>query len=196
MCATGHANGDIINAVSFPTTSPRDCLDKAVTFFREHRVTSVGIGSFGPVSVRPDATDHGHITSTPKPGWQGIDVVSPIREALQVPVALDTDVNAAALAEWLWGAGRGAEVLAYLTVGTGIGAGIAINGGLLHGFMHPEFGHIRIPHDLERDPFGGCCPFHGDCLEGLASGASLRKRYGVASEDLDDAKLGGCRRII
>ncbi|HLU75574.1 MAG TPA: ROK family protein, partial [Nonomuraea sp.] len=147
---------------------------------------AVGVGSFGPVDLRPDSPAYGHILATPKPGWSYTDVVSPLRMALGVPVGLDTDVNAAALGEWRRGAGRGRETVAYLTVGTGIGLGAVVNGRLLRGLLHPEFGHIRVPRDRARDAFAGSCPFHGDCLEGLASGEAMRQRWGRRAEDLDD----------
>jgi fructokinase len=126
------------------------------------------------------------ITTTPKPGWSDTDVAGEIRQRLGVPVAFDTDVNAAALGEHRWGAARGLGTFAYVTVGTGIGGGVLVHGKPLHGLQHPEIGHLRIPHDREADPFPGVCPFHGDCWEGLASGPALEARWGVAPEELED----------
>jgi fructokinase len=163
---------------------PKETLGEVVTFFREHPVANLGIGSFGPLDLDPASATCGHITTTPKLEWRGTDLVRPLREALGVPVALDTDVNAAALGERTWGAGRGLNDLIYLTVGTGIGGGAIVNGKLLHGLTHPEMGHLLLPHDLEKDPFPGCCPYHGDCWEGLASGDALRLRWGRPAEDL------------
>jgi fructokinase len=140
---------------------------------------AIGIGSFGPVDLRS-----GHITTTPKPGWQNYGLADAIREALGVPVAFDTDTNAAALAEARWGAARGLCDFMYVTVGTGIGGGAVVRGRVTHGLVHPEMGHIRIPHDLRSDPFPGCCPFHGDCLEGLACGPAIEARWGLPAVSL------------
>jgi fructokinase len=134
--------------------------------------------------LRSDSPTFGYITSTPKEGWIDTDIVGRLHSALNVPVAFDTDVNAAGLAEWRWGAAQGLRNFVYLTVGTGIGGGGMINGALIHGLVHPEMGHVRIPHDRQRDPFAGRCPFHGDCLEGLASGPALAERWGTPPESL------------
>ncbi|MET8145637.1 ROK family protein [Sphaerisporangium sp. NPDC005288] len=187
VCAVADAGGEILATHVLATTTPEETITGAVRFFQEHRtLAAIGVGTFGPVDLRPGSPTYGHITVTPKPGWTHTDVVSPLRAALRVPVGLDTDVNAAALGEWRRGAGRGLETLAYMTVGTGIGVGAVLNGRPAHGLLHPEFGHIRIPHDRARDPFAGSCPFHGDCLEGLASGEAMRRRWGRRAEDLDD----------
>ncbi|HWH19432.1 MAG TPA: ROK family protein, partial [Solirubrobacterales bacterium] len=126
------------------------------------------------------------ILSTPKPGWEGADVAGPLAESLGVPIALDTDVNAAAIGEWRHGAAQGLETFVYVTVGTGIGGGVFAGGRPVHGLLHPEIGHMLIPHDRARDPFEGCCPYHGDCLEGLASGPAMRARWGRPAEEIDD----------
>lgn len=187
VCAVADAEGDLVAAEVFPTTTPDETITATVGFFLEHRgLSAIGVGSFGPVDLRPGSPTYGHITSTPKPGWAHTDVVSPLRAALDVPVGLDTDVNAAALGEWRRGAGRGLDTVVYMTVGTGIGVGAVVNGRLLHGLLHPEFGHVRVPRDPARDAFAGSCPFHGDCLEGLASGEAMRQRWGRRAEDLDD----------
>jgi fructokinase len=187
VCAVADARGQVVASGVIPTTTPQTTIAGAVRFFQDHpALTAIGVGSFGPVDLRTGSSTYGHITATPKPGWAYTDVVSPLRTALHVPVGLDTDVNAAALGEWRRGAGRGLNTVAYLTVGTGIGLGAVANGRLLHGLLHPEFGHIRIPHDRTRDTFAGSCPFHGDCLEGLASGEAMRRRWGQRAEDLND----------
>jgi fructokinase len=138
------------------------------------------------VDIRRGSPTWGTITTTPKPGWADTDLVSPLRRGLGVPVALDTDVNAALLGEWRWGAGAGLDTFCYITVGTGVGGGAVVNGRILHGLLHPEFGHMRLPHDRDADPFDGVCPYHGDCLEGLASGEAIRRRWGHAGQQLDD----------
>jgi fructokinase len=134
--------------------------------------------------LNPDSPTWGYITSTPKAAWRNFDLAGAIREALGVPVPFDTDVNAAVLGEARWGAARGVANCLYLTVGTGIGGGAIVSGRLLHGLTHPEMGHVRIPHDLAEDPFAGACPYHGDCLEGLASGPAIEARWGVKPEEL------------
>jgi fructokinase len=149
-------------------------------------VDALGVASFGPIDVHRASPTWGQITTTPKPGWASTDLVATLRAALNIPVAFDTDVNAAALAESHWGAAIGLETFCYITVGTGIGGGAIVNGQLLHGLLHPEVGHMRIPHDRGRDPFEGVCPYHGDCFEGLASGEAIRQRWGRSGEELAD----------
>jgi fructokinase len=186
VCGVGTGPSDL-RTVQFPTTSPGETIDAAIEFFRREAGTeleALGIGSFGPVDLKPTSPQFGFITATPKPGWQYTDVVGPLGNALQVPVGFDTDVNAAALGEKRWGAARDVESCLYLTIGTGIGGGAIVNGKLLHGIMHPEMGHIRIPHDLAADPFAGHCPFHGDCLEGLASGPAIQARWQKSATEL------------
>jgi fructokinase len=187
VCAVGSGPDDIRATRVVPTTTPDETIGQVADFFAAHAdVDAVGIGSFGPVDVDPASPTWGFITSTPKPGWADVDVAPRLRAALGVPVGFDTDVNAAAIGERRWGAAAGLDTFCYVTVGTGIGGGGFVNGGLMHGLIHPEIGHMRVPHDRERDPFDGVCPFHGDCLEGLASGQALRARTGVVAGELDD----------
>jgi fructokinase len=177
VCAVGTGPDDVVDEIVFPTGAPDETLARATAFLtRNGPLDAVGIGSFGPVDLQG-----GRIGATPKPGWQGVDLVSAFEG---VPVALDTDVNAAALGEHRWGAAAGLDTFVYVTVGTGIGGGAMVDGRLLHGLAHPEMGHMRVPHDRERDPFPGVCPYHGDCLEGLASGVALQAR-GEASLELE-----------
>ena len=158
-CAIGTGPGDIRAAETIRTTTPRETIEKAIAFFeRGENVQAIGIGSFGPIDHKPWSQTWGHITTTPKPGWAHTDVGQEIRRRLSVPVAFDTDVNAAALGEHRWGAGQGLDTFCYLTVGTGIGGGGLAGGKLMHGLLHPEFGHMRIPHDMARDPFEGDLP--------------------------------------
>ncbi|MGO9229076.1 MAG: ROK family protein [Bryobacteraceae bacterium] len=189
VCGVGTSPADLATT-RIPTTTPAETLEAVVAFFEREagrELEAVGIASFGPVDPHPDSPTFGYITCTPKPGWRGTDVAGMVRRALGVPVGFDTDVNGAALGEARWGAACGLADFLYLTVGTGIGGGAMVNGKLLHGLLHPEMGHLRIPHDRGRDPFAGACPFHGDCLEGLASGPALRARWNMAPRELGDA---------
>lgn len=146
---------------------------------------ALGIASFGPLDLEPASPTYGWITATPKPGWSRTEVAPRLGRALDVPVALDTDVNGAALAERRWGAARGLQDFAYVTVGTGIGVGLMVEGRLVHGMQHPELGHIRIVRSA-GDGWSGACAFHGDCLEGLASGAAIAARTGQPAESIGD----------
>lgn len=146
-------------------------------------VAALGIGSFGPVGLDPHRHDYGHVTTTPKPGWPGTDVVGHFAARLNVPIAFDTDTTGAALAEGRWGASRGCHTHVYLTIGTGIGAGIVAEGRPLHGLVHPEVGHVRVRR-RSGDPFAGSCPFHADCIEGLAAGPAIAARAGAPAESL------------
>ncbi len=189
VCAIGTGPDDLRAVDRFPTTNPAETLQRAIDFFDVQSkefgpVAAIGVGSFGPVDPNVNSSTFGFITSTPKPGWRETNVVGPLRDALGVPVAFDTDVNAAALGEWRWGTARGLDCFLYLTIGTGIGGGGMINGRLMHGLIHPEMGHVRVPHDRTRDPYEGHCPFHGDCLEGLASGPALEDRWEQPAETL------------
>src|SRR5438309_4305603 len=186
ICGIGSGPDDL-KTVEIPTTSPECTVAAAVKFLQENsagKLKAVGIGSFGPVDLRAGSSSFGFITSTPKAGWRNFDFVGTVRRALSLPVGFDTDVNAAALGEARWGAAQGLSDFIYLTIGTGIGGGAIVGGRVLHGLVHPEMGHIRVPHDLASDPYPGCCPFHGDCLEGLASGPAMQARWRIAAEDL------------
>jgi len=185
VCGVGTGPKDIRAETRFPTTTPDETIERAIEFFQDQgQLTAIGIGSFGPVDPDPASATFGHITSTPKPGWANTDIVGALRKAFDVPIGFDTDVNAATLGEHRWGAAKGLNSFIYLTIGTGIGGGAMVEGNLLHGLMHPEMGHIRIPHDREQDPYEGRCPFHADCLEGLASGPALEARWGARAETL------------
>jgi fructokinase len=186
VCAVGNGPADI-ETCEFPTTQPRETIGQAVDFLRAHApLAAVGIASFGPIDPHPGSPTFGYITSTPKRGWRNCDFAGAVGRTLGVPVAFDTDVNAAALAEFRWGAARGFGSFIYVTVGTGIGGGAMEDGRLLHGRSHSEMGHVRIPHDRLRDPFPGNCPYHGDCLEGLAAGPAIEGRWGHAGHLLPD----------
>ncbi len=188
VCAVGTGEGELVAETRFPTTTPRETISKSIDFFQEHskqnELTAIGIGSFGPIGVNRAAPDYGRITTTPKPGWANTDFVGMVLGALDIPTYFDTDVNVAALAEHCWGAAQDVDNFIYLSVGTGIGGGGMVNGQLLHGLMHPEMGHIRVPHNRDEDPFNGCCPFHDDCLEGLASATAMNRRWEHPPEKL------------
>lgn len=190
LCVVGSGPDDLRAEVRFPTTTPEETIGKAISFFKEQSAISplkaIGVGSFGPVDLDLSSPTYGYITSTPKPGWAQTDVVGRLKNALQLPIAFDTDVNAAAISEFIWGQYKSKEPFLYFTIGTGIGAGGILNGMPMHGLLHPEMGHILIPHDKAADPFPGTCPYHGDCFEGLAAGGAIRKRWGIAGEDLPE----------
>ena len=181
VCGIGTGPEDL-ETTQFPTSTPEVAVASAAAFFQNHtrgKVDAIGIGSFGPVDLNPSSPAYGHITSTPKVGWQNFDLAGQVKKAVGVPVTFDTDVNAALLGEARWGAAQGLSDAVYLTIGTGIGGGAMSHGRVIHGLVHPEMGHLHLPHDHERDPFPGTCPYHGDCLEGLACGPAMTERWGV-----------------
>lgn len=189
VCALGTGPDDVRAQTRIATTTPDETIRQVLAFFADQRAdvgppSAVGIASFGPIDPDPQSGTFGHITATPKPGWSHTDLAGPVRQALGVPVGFDTDVNVAALGEWKWGSGQGIDDLIYLTIGTGIGGGGLLGGKLMHGLIHPEMGHMRIPHDRATDPYAGHCPFHGDCLEGLACGPAISDRWQQPSEAL------------
>lgn len=189
VCAIGTGPNDLRAVTRIPTTTPAETLPQVIRFFRQQikqqgTLAAIGIGAFGPVDVRPSSPKFGWFLNTPKPGWQQIDFAGMIQRELKIPIGFDTDVNAAALGEYQWGHAQGLETFIYLTVGTGIGGGGMVSGQPIHGLLHPEMGHILIPHDLSADPFLGVCPFHQDCLEGLASGSAIEKRWHQKADSL------------
>jgi fructokinase len=189
VCMVARSPQDILAEARFPTADPSETIPCVLDFFipytRQKRLAGVGIGSFGPVDLDHSSATYGYITSTPKPGWAQTDLCGVVRQALKVPVAFDTDVNAAAFGEQYWvGENRKLDPFLYLTVGTGIGVGVIVNGKPVHGLIHPEAGHYLIPHNWQDDPFEGVCPYHGDCLEGLASGPAMARRWGQPAETL------------
>ncbi len=191
VCIVGSGPEDIRAETRIPTTTPQSTIAQSIEFFREQRdrhapLAGLGIACFGPVDLNPESPTYGYITNTPKPGWANTDVAGAFRRALDVRVGFETDVNAAALGEWRWGTAQGLDNFIYLTIGTGIGGGGLMNGKPMHGLVHPEMGHIRIPHNRQVDPFRGVCPFHADCLEGLASGPAITARWGQPADALPD----------
>jgi len=189
VCAVGTGPEDIQREERFPTTTPAETLERTIAFFKQAeqefgKLSALGFASFGPIDPNPASPTYGYILPTPKPGWSNANVLGMLKSAFDIPMAFDLDVNGSALGESLWGAAQGLDTFMYLTVGTGIGGGFVANGKLLHGLLHPEMGHIPLPHDLARDPFEGACPFHNDCFEGLASGPAMEKRWGQKAETL------------
>lgn len=191
VCAIGDESGTIRSELRFATADPASTLAKVRDFFGEFRdgltASAIGVACFGPVILDRRSAKYGFIANTPKAGWSNVDIACMLAREFSCPVGFDTDVNAAALAEHRWGAGRDTKNLVYLTVGTGIGGGVLIDGVPLHGLMHPEIGHIHPRrHPLDAS-FAGVCPFHGDCLEGLASGPAILARTGSELQHLDAA---------
>ena len=192
VCTIAAGPNDIRAEERFPTGAAEETLAQAVAFFRaQPPIAALGIGAFGPADPDPRSPTFGFITTTPKPGWAGVDFAGTMGRALKVPVGFDTDVNVAALGEWRWGAAQGLDSFVYLTIGTGIGGGGVIHGQMMHGLIHPEMGHMRLPRREERfavngplPPFAGICPYHGDCLEGLAAGPAIAARWGQKAGDL------------
>ena len=189
VCLVGTSADRLLAETRVSTTTPAATLTGVLQFFRDAQAAhgpldALGIASFGPLDLRRDSPTFGFITSTPKLGWAATDIAGALHRGLGVPVAIDTDVNAAALGEWRWGAAQGLDTIVYVTVGTGIGGGGLAGGQTMRGLVHPEMGHMRVPHDRAADPFPGSCPFHADCLEGLASGPALAARWGQPPETL------------
>jgi fructokinase len=186
-CAIGKRSGEILSYQEIPTTSPSETLKKVAEYFKANKsLVSVGVGSFGPIDIDSSSSTYGYITNTPKEGWRNTDIRGTLAHALNLPVEFETDVGCAGLGEYFFGVAKGINNILYLTVGTGIGGAVLSNGRIQHGAAHPEMGHIFIPHDLKEDPFPGICPFHGDCLEGLASGPAIEKRMGQKAEHVID----------
>jgi fructokinase len=185
VVATGTAGGRVIEEFRFPTTLPEETLGIAVRWLHERgNPEGIGIAAFGPIGIVPKRENYGKVLQTPKAGWTGFSLIGYLANAFpNARIVLDTDVNAAALAEARIGAGTGLGDVAYITIGTGIGGGVLSGGRLVHGALHPEFGHLKVPR-MPGDDFPGVCPFHGDCLEGLASGPSIAARWGAPGHEL------------
>lgn len=189
VCAVGTSPEKILAEERFSTNNPDETLNRCINFFSRAAsefgpVKSLGIGAFGPLDPNPESSTYGFITSTPKTAWKNTDVVGFFKLKMKIPIGFDTDVNGAALGEGRWGAAAGIKNFLYITVGTGIGGGIVVNKQLIHGLLHPEIGHIFPVQDKNKDPFPGVCPYHGNCLEGLAAGPAVNKRWGTPAEKL------------
>jgi fructokinase len=187
ICAIGNLEGEILAHQEIPTGSPNDTILKIEHFFKSNQaVSAVGVGSFGPIELNPDSAEYGHIKNSPKIDWRNVDIRGEISRALDLEVKITTDVICSALGEYYYGSARGLNNFLYLTVGTGIGGAQLLNGKPPQSTTHPEMGHMLVPHDLDIDPFPGICPYHSDCLEGLASGLSMERRAGVKAEKVID----------
>ena len=191
VCAIGTGPDDIRESTRIDTTTPDETLNSIARFFLKMRVehgpvAAIGLGCFGPLDLDPKSEAYGLITTTPKPGWQQVDIVGILKNRLKVPIAFDTDVNAAALGEHLWGVGIDCDPLVYITIGTGVGGGVYANGKLIHGLVHPEIGHLSVPPPRNSQAVArDCqCPFHKSCVEGYISGTSMAKRWGVRADQL------------
>lgn len=188
VCAVGTGPDDLRDEIRFPTTTPDETIGQAVAYFKEQAdqepLAAIGIASFGPVDPDPKSDTWGYITTTPKPNWHNAEFATVLQRELGVPVGFDTDVNGAALGEHRWGVGRGLDNFIYLTIGTGVGGGAMVNGQLVHGLLHPEMGHFLLPPRSDDPAPDGFCPYHGHCLEGMANGPAIEKRWGQKAETL------------
>lgn len=185
VCAVGDENGVVKDRTSFPTRQPEETFADMIAYYRNWDIQALGIGCFGPLDLNRQSRTYGYITKTPKPGWGNCDIVGAFKDALGVPVGFDTDVNGAVLGEVTWGAAKGLDSAIYITIGTGAGVGVYVNGGLLHGLVHPEGGHILLIRH-PKDTYEGKCPFHKNCVEGLAAGPSIEARWGKKAAELAD----------
>jgi fructokinase len=183
VCGIGDETGAIHERASFPTEHPEVTLERVAAFFEGKGVEAIGIGSFGPIGLNPAIADYGYVTTTPKPGWSGFDFLGAMKRHFDVPYGWDTDVNAAAYGESIWGAAQGLNSCVYYTIGTGIGVGVYADGRLVHGLVHPEGGHVLMRRHAD-DTFAGCCPYHGDCLEGMAAGPAIEQRWSIKGSEL------------
>ncbi|WP_274364350.1 ROK family protein [Paenibacillus thermotolerans] len=185
VCGIGNESGTVEDRISFPTESPETTIGKVIDYFKDKQVQAIGIGSFGPINVDPSSPKYGYVTTTPKPGWGDYPFLRTMKQWFDVPLGWDTDVNAAALGEAVWGAAKGLDSCVYYTIGTGVGVGVYLEGKLAHGLVHPEGGHVLIRRHPE-DSFEGVCPYHGDCLEGMAAGPALEKRWKAKGHELGE----------
>lgn len=185
VCAVGNEEMEILERVSYPTTTPNETMASVVQFFKQYedQLTGIGVGSFGPIDIHRDSPTYGFITSTPKLAWQNYDFVGDLKAEFAVPIAWTTDVNAAAYGEYIFGHGKGLSSVVYYTIGTGVGGGAIQEGRFIEGFSHPEMGHMLVVPN-KQDDFKGSCPFHGNCLEGMAAGPAIEKRLGKKGQDL------------
>lgn len=188
VCAIAKENYDIIDQIVIATTTPSETLAKVIKYFKQFNIDALGVASFGPIEIREDHPKHGYITSTPKEGWKNIDIVGNLRTHFRVPISWTTDVNGSAYGEYVKLQEKEGHTssLVYYTIGTGVGGGAIFNGEFLGLLGHPEMGHTIVRRHEKDKTFDGCCPFHKNCLEGLASGTSFEKRLGIKGENVED----------
>lgn len=186
ICAIGDGLGNVLERIVIPTTTPEETMEKVIDFFRNYEFDAMGIGCFGPIDLDLNSSRYGYITSTPKIGWRNYNILGKLKKYFNKPMVFDTDVNAAALGELTWGSAVGLDSCLYITVGTGIGAGAVTEGNMVHGLLHPEMGHIMIKR-YPGDNYEGKCPYHKDCLEGMASGPAIEERWGTKAYNLEES---------
>lgn len=185
VCALGLSDGTILDQTSIPTTMPEETIDRIADYFRGTEIVALGVATFGPVDVKKGSPTYGRILNTPKLAWQNYDLLSALKQRIPVPMEIDTDVNGSCLGELTFGCAKGLDSVIYITIGTGVGVGIAINGQLMHGMLHPEAGHILL-NKHPKDTYKGKCPFHPNCMEGLCAGPAIEERWGAKAETLQD----------
>jgi fructokinase len=185
VVAIGNEHGEILERASIPTQTPESTMPQLIDYFKSREVEALGIGCFGPIDLNRNSSTYGFITSTPKLAWKNYDIVGTFKEQLKIPIGFDTDVNASAIGEATWGVTKGLDTSIYITIGTGVGVGVIIDGKPLHGMLHPEAGHILLAKHPE-DTFEGKCPYHSNCFEGLAAGPAIEARYGRKAYQLAD----------
>ncbi|MCR4901802.1 MAG: ROK family protein [Butyrivibrio sp.] len=187
VCAVGDENGKILERISIPTKTTEETMPDIIAYFKDKDIKAIGLACFGPIDLNKASDTYGYITATPKTAWINFDIVGCLKKAFNIPIGFDTDVNGSLLGEATWGCAKGLTDAIYITIGTGIGAGIMSGGKLLHGMLHPEAGHILMRRYPE-DGYQGKCPFHKDCFEGLAAGPAIEERWGQKAIDLADKK--------
>lgn len=187
VCAVGDENGRIFEQMTIPTEKPEDTVPKMIEYFQKANIDALGIASFGPLNLNKNSKTYGYITNTPKQGWKNYNILGAFKEVLTCPIGFDTDVNGSVLGEVTFGQAKGKNCVIYVTIGTGIGAGVFVEDRLLHGMLHPEAGHVLIRRRKE-DTYRGKCQYHADCMEGLASGPAIEERWGKPAAELKDQK--------
>lgn len=183
VCGVTTDSGEILERVSFPTTTPKETLEKVVEFFKGKEIERMGVGSFGPIDPDLNSKTYGYITKTPKKNWSDYNIIGELKNHFSIPMAFSTDVNGAALGEATWGSAKGLKNCLYLTIGTGVGGGAIVSGNIIHGMLHPEMGHISVKRHPD-DNYEGKRPFHRDCFEGMASGPAIEERWGIKGNEI------------